>query len=147
MSTPPNYIADFLRLSHELQYLKDKQRACRQQLRAVEPEVNSWLRNVPNNELIVESDDGRSNREKLRFFFDNRKEYLTQNSLTQYLMVFFTQLFGDKSSGDISQLSQQAANFVWNQRPIKKRAPLVVLRPFSHRSNKRKFGQMITTEQ
>lgn len=133
-SSIPAFVADFLVLSNTLRVKRAEVSNCKRDLASLQPTISQWLLNIPNFEAPLEFDDTQRERfggnGKLRFGIVKRRESLSRPVLSGYLQSFFTQLFPDKSEGEIDNIAKAASLHVWQSRKITRNRP-VVLRTFS----------------
>lgn len=141
MSEYPNHVAEFLMCSQKLRMLREEEKLLKKKIDDIQPVLSTWLRSQPSLEIKLEFDNKQSSVfgecGKIKFEIEKRKEYLSKRNLFGYLKSFFSQLFPQRSNDYIDEISQAAANHVWQSRKTTKHSASVV-RTFS---KKRKYEE------
>lgn len=140
----PDNVSAFLRLTKQLQDLRQLEKKLRFELLHLQPAVGDWLNNVKGLQINLNFSDGDVQQYgtlgKLKFGLDVRKEYLSKSNITGYLTSFFASLCPDKSQEEVDQLAMGAVTHIWQSRKTTRPAPMVI-RTFT--ASKRKVDVLV----
>jgi hypothetical protein len=139
----PPCVSDFLKLTKNLEDLKNQQKHYKQQLKMLQPSVSDFLKTVPSFEVPLnflnnEEIEAFGNSGKLRFAVRKKKQAITAKLLSRLLFEWFSSTTTDKTTEQVKETSVEIAAYIWSHRKEEMFAPVPV-RTFNKAKKRKKM--------